>query len=99
MKYYVLKNTVNGYDYQEESYGVLLMENEMKRKYICNVTTDYDKICELVDKMNEFNIESCHSENIIEDFKYTLKYKIEWRIIHLLKKIVNSFNYTIIKLN
>ncbi len=72
MKYYVLKCLVEGCDYQEESYGVLQVEDNMKRKYICNVTTDYNKINELVDTMNRFHIESCHSENIIEDFIYTL---------------------------
>ncbi len=52
MKYYVLKTVVDSCDFQEESYGVLLLEDNMKRKYICNVTTDYNKISELVDTMN-----------------------------------------------
>ncbi len=72
MKYYVLKSVVNSDDYQEENYGVLLVEKDGNRKYICNVTTDYEKISELVAKMNEFPAAPCHTENIIEDFKYTL---------------------------
>ena len=72
MKYYVLKTKVDGCDFQEESYGVLLLEDNMKRKYICNVTTDYNKISELVETMNEFHVASCHSENIIEDFMYSM---------------------------
>ena len=63
---------VDGVDYQEVSFGIMILENDLTRRYICNVTTDYGKISELVNKMNEFHIEPCHMENIIEDFKYTL---------------------------
>ena len=31
-------------------------------------------------------------------FQYTLKYKIEWRVISILKRFFNLFNYTLIKL-
>lgn len=72
MKYYVLKCMVDGVDYQEASFGVLMLHDDLTRKYICNVTTDYNRITDLVNKMNEFHIEPCHTENIIEDFKYTL---------------------------
>ncbi len=70
MKYYLLKCLVNGEDYQEESYGLLLIDEEQNRKYICNVTSDFSKMKQLVDDMNEFNVEPCHTENVIEDFKY-----------------------------
>ena len=72
MKYYVLKCEVISNDYQEESYGVLMVVSEGVRKYICNVTNDYHKICKLVEKMNEYPAEPSHAENIIEDFKYIL---------------------------
>ena len=72
MKYYVLKCMVDGADYQEASYGILLLGDDLSRKYICNVTTDFNKITELVNRMNEFHIEACHTESVIEDFKYTL---------------------------
>ena len=72
MKYYVLKCTIDCEGHQEENYGVLLVDNSGTRKYICDVTTDYDKISELVAKMNEYPVEPCHTEDIIEDFKYTL---------------------------
>ena len=29
-----------------------------------------DRMEELVDDMNEFSVESCHTDNVIEDFKY-----------------------------
>lgn len=73
MKYYVLKSVVDGDDYQEESYGVLLVEKNGNRKYICNVTSNCEKISELVSKMNDFPAVPCHVEDIIEDFKYTLE--------------------------
>ncbi len=72
MKYYVLKCIVEEKDYQEESYGLLLVNEDLSHRYICNVTSDYDKMRKLVDDMNEFCVESCHTENIIEDFKYIL---------------------------
>ena len=50
MKYYVLKCLVEEDDYQEKSYGVLLVDEDMNRRYICNVTSNYDKMKELVDK-------------------------------------------------
>lgn len=70
MKYYVLKCLVEEDDYQEKSYGVLLVDEDMNRRYICNVTSNYDKMKKLVDDMNEFSVESCHTDNVIEDFKY-----------------------------
>lgn len=70
MKYYVLKCLVEEENYREESYGVLLVDEDMSRRYICNVTSDYAKMKELVDNMNEFSVESCHTDNVIEDFKY-----------------------------
>lgn len=73
MKYYVLKCMVDGVDYQEASFGVLMLNDDLSRNYICNVTTDYNKITELVNKMNEFHIEPCHTESVIEDFMYSMK--------------------------
>lgn len=70
MKYYLLRSMVEEKEYQEEGYGVLLIDDDMSRRYICNVTQDYGKMRELVDNMNEFSVEPCHTENIIEDFKY-----------------------------
>ncbi|MBR5245825.1 MAG: hypothetical protein IKV25_00460 [Clostridia bacterium] len=70
MKYYVLRCLVEEKDYQEENYGVLLVDDDESRRYICNVTTDYGKMRELVDNMNEFSLEPCHTDNVIEDFKY-----------------------------
>ncbi len=70
MKYYVLKCIVEADDYREKSYGVLLVDEDMSRRYICSVTSDYDKMKQLVDDMNEFSVESCHTDNVIEDFKY-----------------------------
>ena len=73
MKYYVLKCLVEEEDYREMSYGVLLIDEDMSRRYICNVTTDYNTMRKLVDDMNEFSLESCHTDNVIEDFKYLQK--------------------------
>ena len=70
MKYYVLKCLVEEDEYQEKSYGLLLIDEDMSRRYVCNVTSDYDKMRELVDNMNEFSVEPCHTDNVIEDFKY-----------------------------
>ena len=72
MKYYVLKCIVEEEDYKEKSYGVLLVDEDLNRRYICNVTSDYDKMKKLVDDMNEFSVEPCHTDNVIEDFKYIM---------------------------
>lgn len=69
LRYYVLKCVVDSEDYQEASYGILLRDNS-SHKYICNVTDNFSKITELVNKMNEFHVEPCHTENVIDDFKY-----------------------------
>lgn len=69
MKYYVLKSTVNMDNSSEVCYGVMFLDDSNRREYICNVSDNYEKICELVDEMNIHNVEPYHAREIIEDFR------------------------------
>lgn len=72
MRYYVLKCTVNTNDFSEESYGVLLLNDDASKKYICNISDKESDAVNLVNKLNSHHIEPCHICSVIEDFKYGL---------------------------
>ncbi len=69
MKYYVLKCSVCETSFREESYGIMLVQNG-KKEYFCDISNNFDDVKILVDRLNEFHIESCHLQSVIEDFKY-----------------------------
>ena len=72
MKFYKLKCMVDAPDFSEESYGVLLVKDDNSREYICNLSTDSLAVERLVDELNNSDIEACHINSVIEDFKYNL---------------------------
>ncbi len=70
MKFYKLKCMVDAPDFSEESFGVLLLMDDNSREYICNLSTDSLAVERLVDELNNSDIEACHINSVIEDFKY-----------------------------
>ena len=75
MKYYLLKCKVESKDLNEENYGILTVNGDNNREYICNVSEDADSLSSLVENMNEYNIEASHVKEIIEDFKFNKNMK------------------------
>ncbi len=75
MKYYILKCSVNAEDYNEDNYGIMLLKDNNSKEYTCNITSNQNEINELVDKLNNFHIEPCHMNSVIEDFKYEIHSK------------------------
>ncbi len=72
MKYYVLKCSVCETNLCEESYGIMLVQNGNK-EYFCDISDNLDDAKILVDRLNEFHIEPCHLQSVIEDFKYEMQ--------------------------
>ncbi len=70
MKYFVLKCNVDSEDFTEESYGMMIVNDDGNREYICNISKNYEDIIRLVGELNNYPIESCHINSIVEDFKY-----------------------------
>lgn len=70
MKYYVLKCNVETKDLNETNYGVLMLNNDNSREYICNISDDAYKISSLVENMNDYNVDASQAKDIIEDFKF-----------------------------
>lgn len=71
MKYNVLKCIVNLRDNSEESYGIMVL-NDDSREYICNISNNPDDVATLVNELNKYHIEPCHVNSVIEDFKYKM---------------------------
>ena len=71
MKYYVLKCMLESKDFSEESYGVLLSNDDCSKDYFCDISDNMDFITKLVEKLNNHHIESCHFSSVLEDFKFT----------------------------
>ncbi len=69
--YYVVKCSVVSEDLFEDSYGIMLLNNDGK-KFICDISTSLDDVDILVKRLNEFHIEFCHLESIIEDYRFEL---------------------------
>lgn len=70
VKFYKLKCIVESEEYAEENYGVLLVKDDDSREYICNLSTNPFDVTRLVDELNCTDIEYCHVNSVIEDFKY-----------------------------
>ena len=68
MEYHVLKCNVKSKTISEENYGVLIVNEDDSREYICNISDSAEDIEILVDKMNNYNIESHQAKEVIEDF-------------------------------
>ncbi len=75
MKFYKLKCMVDAPDFSEESFGVLLLMDDNSREYICNLSLDSLEVEKLVEEFNSSDIEACHINSVIEDFKYNLTNK------------------------
>ncbi|GEM_PF-2923494 len=59
-----------------KSYGIVTAENTLVR----DITDDYGDICELVRRLNRYEVEPLHMYDVIDDFlveKYTLSIKPE----------------------
>jgi len=57
-----------------KSYGIVTEENTLVR----DITDDYGDICELVRRLNRYEVEPLHMYDVIDDFlveKYTLSIK------------------------
>ncbi len=74
MRYYVVKCSVYGDDFEDENYGIAF-HNGNDREYFCEITKDYEAIKSLVSSLNNFHIDKCHLDSIIEDFKYSVLQK------------------------
>jgi hypothetical protein len=66
---------VDAPDFSEESFGVLLLMDDNSREYICNLSLDSLAVEKLVEEFNSSDIEACHINSVIEDFKYNLTNK------------------------
>ena len=59
-----------------KSYGIITEENRVVR----DITDDYGDICELVRRLNRYEVEELHLQDVIDDFlfeKYTVSIKPE----------------------
>jgi len=59
-----------------KSYGIITEENKVVR----DITDDYGDICELVRRLNRYEVEPLHLQDVIDDFlfeKYTVSIKPE----------------------
>ena len=72
LKFYKLKCIVESEGYAEENYGVLLVKDDESREYICNLSTNSLAVTRLVDELNGTDVEYCHIDSVVEDFKYNL---------------------------
>ncbi len=70
MKCFKLKCIVEGVDYSEVSYGILVMQEDNSKEYICNISEDSDAVTKFVNELNNHNVESCHINSVIEDFRF-----------------------------
>ncbi len=70
VKFYELKCIVESEEYAEENYGVLIVKDDDSREYICNLSTNSLAVTRLVDELNGTDVEYCHIDSVIEDFKY-----------------------------
>ena len=73
MKYYILKCNIESKEFNEESYGIMLLLEDGSREYWCNISDCVEDVEFLVDKMNNYHIEQCQAKEIIEDFKFNNK--------------------------
>jgi hypothetical protein len=63
---------VESKDFSEESYGVLLLNDDGSKEYFCDITDNCAFITKIVDELNIHHIESCHLNSVLEDFKFTV---------------------------
>ncbi len=73
MKYYVLQCKVDSTDLKEENYGMMIVNEDNSREYVCNISDNIEDMKFLMDKMNDYNIEPYQAKEIIEDFKFNNK--------------------------
>ena len=73
MKYYLLKCKVESRELNEENYGVLMINDDNSREYVCNISSRVDKVSLLVDNMNYYNIDGHQAKEILEDFEFGIK--------------------------
>ena len=57
MKYYLLKCEVKSNDFNEENYGVLMVEHDKSREYACDITESAEDVATLVGYLNDYNVD------------------------------------------
>ncbi len=73
MKYYLLKCEVKSNDLNDENYGILMVDHDKRREYVCDISYCAEDVLTLVRHLNDYNVELHQARDIIEDFKFNVK--------------------------
>jgi hypothetical protein len=73
MKYYLVRCEVKSNDFNEENYGILMVEHDKSREYACDISECAEDVATLVGYLNDYNVDLHQAREIIEDFKFNIK--------------------------
>lgn len=75
MRYRAIRTTVITEKY-EECYGIMIVDDETTKSYICDITDSQKEIIEITEILNKNCINECHMSSVIEDYRYQKSKKL-----------------------